>query len=186
MKKSRVYTKTGDMGTTSLVGGKRVPKSHIRLEAYGTVDELNSLAGFLLCRIEDKNTQEVLSFIQNKLFAVGSSLATEAETTPLNRASIIGGDDIAKLEYEIDRIDSELPPLNNFVLPGGNEAAARAHLCRSVCRRAERSIYRLFEEYEIDNQVLKFINRLSDYFFVLARQEANKTGNEIFWNNTCK
>jgi cob(I)alamin adenosyltransferase len=186
MKKSKVYTKTGDDGKTSLVGGKRVSKTHERLEAYGTVDELNSFVGLLACQIEDKNTLTVLSFVQHKLFDMGASLATDTETTHPKAVGVIAAEDVARLEQEIDRIDGELPPLSNFVLPGGNEAAARAHLCRTVCRRAERNIYRLAENFDIDNQLLAFINRLSDYFFVLARKEANKTGCEIFWNNTCK
>jgi cob(I)alamin adenosyltransferase len=186
MKKSNVYTKTGDTGKTSLVGGTRVSKTHLRLEAYGTVDELNAFTGLLVCKIDEENTLNVLSFIQHKLFAVGSSLATDTEINSLKPASIVTDEDIARLEQEIDRIDSTLPALNNFVLPGGNEAAARIHICRTVCRRAERNIYRLNENFNVDNQMLMFINRLSDYFFVLARQEANKTGSEIFWNNPCK
>jgi cob(I)alamin adenosyltransferase len=186
MKKSNVYTKTGDAGKTSLVGGTRVSKTHVRLEAYGTVDELNSFVGLLACQIDDENTSNVLSFVQHKLFAVGSSLATDTETMPLKAAGIVTDEDIARLEQEIDRLDGELPALNNFVLPGGSEAAARAHLCRTICRRAERNIYRLKEDFWVDNHVLMFINRLSDYFFMLARKEANKTGSEIFWNNTCK
>jgi cob(I)alamin adenosyltransferase len=186
MGKSRVYTKTGDAGKTSLIGGTRVPKSHVRLDAYGTVDELNSFVGSLICHIEEENTLKVLSFIQHKLFTVGSSLATDTEVTPFKAANIIKDDDITRLEQEMDKMDSELPPLNNFVLPGGSETAARAHLCRAICRRSERNIYRMMEDYPVDSQLLKFINRLSDYFFVLARKEANKIGNEIFWDNTCE
>jgi len=185
MKKSRIYTKTGDSGKTSLVGGTRVPKLHLRLEAYGTIDELNSFIGLLACCIEENEVRDILSFIQNKLFTVGSYLATETEHVQPGAKSIIHDDDIDLLEKEMDRLDNELPPLHAFVLPGGNEGAARAHICRTVCRRAERCIYWVKEEYPVDDYILRFVNRLSDYFFLLARKEANKTGKEIFWNNAC-
>lgn len=186
MKKSHIYTKTGDTGKTSLVGGTRVPKDHVRLDAYGTIDELNSFVGLLICKIEEENTLSVLSFIQHKLFTVGSYLATETEAIPPKAASIIHDEDIQRLEQEMDRMDSELPPLKRFVLPGGSESAARAHVCRTVCRRAERCIYKVKVDYPVDDQVSKFVNRLSDYFFLLARTESNKAGNEIFWNNSCE
>lgn len=182
MKKSAVYTKTGDKGTTSLVGGKRVAKSHVRLDAYGTTDELNSFVGFLIEEIDDEQDMKILSFVQHKLFTVGSYLATETEAIPPKAASIITDKDISVLENEMDRMDSELPPLRQFVLPGGSESAARAHICRTVCRRAERGIYKVKEEYPVDDLVLMFVNRLSDYFFLLARKESNKKGKEIFWN----
>lgn len=182
MKKSNVYTKTGDKGTTSLVGGKRVPKSHLRLEAYGTTDELNSFVGFLACEVDDEVDSKTLSFIQHKLFTVGSYLATETEALSPKVASIIKDSDIKFIESEMDRIDSELPPINRFILPGGSESASRAHICRSVCRRAERCAYRVQAEYPVDENIMIFINRLSDYFFLLARKESNKKGKEIFWN----
>ncbi len=182
MKKSLIYTKTGDKGLTSLVGGKRVPKAHIRLEAYGTTDELNSFVGFLIEQIADQHDLEILSYIQHKLFTVGSYLATETEAISPKAASIITDKDIALLEGEMDAMDSELPPLKQFVLPGGSESAARAHICRTVSRRVERCIYRVKEEFPVDDQILMFVNRLSDYFFLLARKECNKGGKEIFWN----
>ena len=180
-----VYTKTGDSGSTSLVGGTRVPKSHVRLDAYGTVDELNSFVGLLICQIEEDEVLKILSFIQHKLFTVGSYLATETESKEPKPQSIIHEEDITILEAEMDRMDSELPLLRRFVLPGGSESASRAHICRTVCRRAERCMYKVKAEYPVDDHVLKFVNRLSDYFFVLARTEAVKTGEEIFWDNTC-
>lgn len=186
MKKSLVYTKTGDKGTTALVGGMRVSKSHIRLDAYGTVDELNSFVGFLICQIEDKGTLNTLSFIQQKLFTVGSYLATETEAISPKAASIVTDENIILLETEMDRMDSKLPPIRQFILPGGNEASSRAHICRTVARRAERCIYRVKEEYPVEDNILKFVNRLSDYFFILARQEGNKGGDEIFWDTSCK
>ena len=185
MKKSLVYTKTGDKGTTSLVGGMRVPKSHIRLEAYGTIDELNSFVGSLICQITEEDVLKVLSFIQHKLFTVGSYLATETEAIAPKAASIITDENIVLLEKEMDRMDSELPAIRQFVLPGGSEAAARAHICRSVARRAERCIYRVKDEYPVENNIMVFVNRLSDYFFILARRECNKTGKEIFWDTSC-
>lgn len=182
MKKSSVYTKTGDKGLTSLVGGKRVAKAHVRLDAYGTTDELNSFVGFLIEKIEDKHDIEILSFIQHKLFTVGSYLATETEAMPPKAASIITDKDISILENEMDKMDNELPQLRQFVLPGGSESASRAHICRTICRRTERCIYKVKEEYPVDDLVLMFVNRLSDYFFLLARKECNKDGKEIFWN----
>lgn len=182
MKKSSIYTKTGDKGMTSLVGGKRVAKAHVRLDAYGTTDELNSFVGSLIEKIEDEHDLEILSYIQHKLFTVGSYLATETEAIPPKAASIITDKDIALLESEMDKIDNALPPLRQFVLPGGSESAARAHICRTVCRRTERCIYRVKEEFPVDDLILMFVNRLSDYFFLLARKECNRKGKEIFWN----
>jgi cob(I)alamin adenosyltransferase len=180
-KKSSVYTKTGDKGKTSLVDGTRVAKTHVRLEAYGTVDELNSFVGWLACVIGDDDTRRFLSFVQHKLFTVGSYLATETDAMPPKAASIISESDIRRIEEQIDGTDAELPRLNRFVLPGGNEAAARAHICRTVCRRAERQVYRVNDEYAVNQEVLVFLNRLSDYLFVLARKECHKTSEEIFW-----
>lgn len=183
MKKSLVYTKTGDKGKTSLVGGTRVEKTHIRLQSYGAVDELNSFIGWLNCEMEDEDTNKFLLFVQHKLFNVGSYLATETEKMPPKAASIITEDDILRAEKEIDKIDSGLPKLTRFILPGGNEAASRAHICRTVTRHVERKVYRVAEEYPVADEVLIFLNRLSDYFFVLARKESNKTGKEIYWDN---
>ncbi|HLW09334.1 MAG TPA: cob(I)yrinic acid a,c-diamide adenosyltransferase [Fermentimonas sp.] len=181
MKKSIIYTKTGDKGTTGLVGGMRVPKTHVRLDAYGTVDELNSFIGWLNCVIEEEETKQFLRFLQHKLFTVGSYLATETEIKQPKEASIITTNDIERIEKQIDIIDSKLPRLNRFVLPGGNEAASRAHICRTVTRRAERNVYIVAEDYPVSEEVLVFLNRLSDYFFVLSRHESNKTSEEIFW-----
>lgn len=181
MKKSNVYTKTGDKGTTSLVGGTRVPKSHVRLEAYGTIDELNSFVGFLACNVEDEDALKTLSFIQNKLFTVGSYLATETEAMSPKAASLIKDSDILLIESQMDMIDSLLQPIRQFILPGGNESASRAHICRSVCRRAERCIYRVQAEYPVEENILIFVNRLSDYFFLLARKICCKNGKELFW-----
>lgn len=186
MKKSGVYTKTGDKGTTALVGGMRVPKSHIRLDAYGTIDELNSFVGSLVCSITDTETLKVLSFIQHKLFTVGSYLATETEAISPKAASIITEDDIKLLEEQMDQMDSTLPKIRQFILPGGCESASRAHICRSIARRGERCIYKVKEEYPVEDSILIFVNRLSDYFFILARFECNKdNAQEIFWDTSC-
>lgn len=181
IKKSGIYTKTGDKGQTSLVGGMRVAKSHVRLDAYGTIDELNSFVGSLRCVITEENDTEFLSFIQHKLFTVGSYLATETEAISPKAASIITEENITAIEYQMDQIDSKLPKIRQFILPGGNEAAARAHICRSVCRRAERCMHRVKAEYPVEDRIMIFVNRLSDYFFLLARKEANKNAEEIFW-----
>ena len=187
MKKSKIYTGGGDKGKTSLVGGFRVPKTHPRLEAYGTVDELNSFIGLLIEEVEDASTCELLLFIQSKLFSVGSYLATDPSKTEYKIESHITDDSIIKIEEAIDLIDSKLPKMTAFVLPGGSRSAALAHVCRTVCRRAERNIYRIADIDEVENRVFVFMNRLSDLLFVIARRECLLIkGGEIFWNNTCK
>lgn len=187
MKRSIIYTKTGDKGTTSLVGGMRVPKTHVRLEAYGTIDELNSHLGLLETYLTDEADKKIVFRVQNKLFSVGSYLATDQSQTELRMESRIEDEDIELLECAIDTIDNELPPLNDFILPGGNRGAALCHICRTVCRRAERRILVLAEECEIDPRVTAFVNRLSDYLFILARKLNHLTNtDEIFWNKSCK
>lgn len=181
MNKSTIYTKTGDKGKTSLVGGKRVDKTHIRLDAYGTVDELNSFVGLLVCGLMDTELKDFLLYVQNKLFVVGSYLATEAEAQSEKSAVIITEKDIEALETMMDKIDAELPKLTRFILPGGSESAARAHICRTVCRRAERNVYRVADEYPIHEMILIFLNRLSDFFFLTARIESQKTEKEMYW-----
>ena len=183
MKKSSIYTKTGDKGETSLVGGTRVSKTHIRLDAYGTVDELNSFIGLLVCDITEKELKDFLLFTQNKLFVVGSYLATETETINPKAASIITDSDIEALERMMDKLDAQLPKLNRFILPGGSEASARAHICRTICRRAERKTYIVANEFEIEENILIFLNRLSDFFFLTARFVCLKTGKEMYWEH---
>ena len=184
----KIYTKTGDKGTTGLIGGTRVAKSHIRLETYGTIDELNSFIGLLIEEITDKETIDFLMFIQQKLFVIGSYTATDTDKTEILSESKILGNDIALMEQQIDLMNDKLPPLKNFVLPGGSKSGALAHVCRTVCRRAERCMVRLAENGSTaDENPLIFVNRLSDYFFVLARKE-NLTHfrDEIFWDKVCK
>ena len=187
MKKSLVYTKTGDKGMTSLVGGTRVPKTHIRLEAYGTVDELNSNLGLLVTYLSDERDKNFLKQVQDKLFAVGSHLATDREKTGLKAASIIDWKEVETMESEIDRLDGLLPPLSAFVLPGGSRGAAVCHVCRTVCRRSERRILALAQQVDIATELLAYVNRLSDYLFVLSRKINQEEGkDEIIWNNRCK
>jgi len=153
------------------------------LDAYGTVDELNSFIGLLSEEIENQHTRDILLNIQSTLFNVGCALATEKD-----KQAVCSVDEskIKMLEEEIDQIDALLPRLKNFVLPGGCKSAALAHVCRSICRRAERNIYRIPEYADSDNLLLIFINRLSDYFFVLARREClDKNEQEVFWQNSC-
>jgi cob(I)alamin adenosyltransferase len=181
-KKSGIYTRTGDGGSTALVGGKRVPKACLRIESYGTVDELNAFLGLLMTELTGKEDTDFLLFVQHKLFSIGSCLATDPET-PAKAASCVTPEHIARIEREIDRIDHALPTPGHFLLPGGNRPAALAHVCRTVCRRAERQIYRLMNDSPVEESVPAFINRLSDYLFVLARKECRKnSGEEIIWN----
>ena len=180
MKKSMIYTKTGDKGTTSLVGGTRVPKTHIRLEAYGTVDELNSYLGLLQTYLTDEEDKQIIFRIQNKLFSVGSYLATDQTQTKLRMESRIEDEDIRMLEQAIDVIDNELPP-ECFYSAGVTVEQPLGYICRTVCRRAERRILALAEECDIDARVTAFVNRLSDYLFILTRKLNHLTKtDEIF------
>jgi len=165
----KLYTKTGDNGLTGLIGGTRVSKNDIRIEAYGTVDELNTFIGLLTTDSILEADLLFLRQIQNTLFAIGSHLATDTSKVNLLDASIINEDSITKIELEIDRLDSFLPILTSFILPGGSKSSALSHVCRTITRRAERRIFDMKTVYEIDNQILIFLNRLSDYFFVLSR-----------------
>ncbi len=186
MKKSIIYTCTGDAGTTSLVGGQRVKKNDIRIEAYGTVDELSAHIGILSAYEYDKSQKEVIEFVQNKLFNIGAYLATEAPEGEAPLACGLGENDIKRLEEAIDVIDNELPRLKSFVLPGGALHSSMAHVARTVCRRCERRIIALAETTYIDPNVLKFINRLSDYLFVLSRFINVSSGiEEKYWNKNC-
>ena len=167
----KVYTKTGDKGQTSLVGGQRVSKCCERLESYGTVDELNSHIGVLITYCTDDNDSRFLTAIQAALFVVGGYLATDNASRDVRPGNIVTPEMVEEVEKEIDKLQAMLPPLRLFILPGGSRAASYAHVCRTVCRRAERMILRLAEcGAEMDDNVLAYINRLSDYFFVLARK----------------
>ena len=189
MKKSTIYTGTGDKGMTSLVGGVRVGKTHPRLEAYGTVDELNAQVGLLITAISDEENKTFLRFIQCKLFSLGAYLATDSNALTTTADCMIEEKHIERLEKAIDEIDHSLPPLKAFVLPSGTFAAALCHVCRTVCRRAERRILALEETKvcEIDDKVKRFMNRLSDYLFVLSRKLNELTHErEFYWDKNCE
>ena len=187
MKITKVYTKTGDDGMTSLVGGIRIKKTDNRLEAYGTVDELNSHIGLLSAYVKDDSIDAVLTRIQSDLFIVGTHLATDQSQTPLYPSAILPEREVEFVEGEIDQILSELPEKLGFVLPGGSIAASQAHVCRTVCRRSERCVLRLSQEATVGDEILRFLNRLSDYFFVLEKKMNNIDGNsEKIWQKPCK
>ena len=180
---TKIYTKTGDLGKTSLIGGTRVPKSHLRIETYGTVDELNSFIGFLYDQLTDEKSRNILREVQDRLFTIGSSLACDPEKEPKMKLPDLKEQDVALLESEIDEMNKVLKPMKSFLLPGGNTAVSSAHISRCVCRRAERNCVNMLEhEMFIDPLVIKYLNRLSDHLFVLARYIAHLTGvNEIEW-----
>jgi cob(I)alamin adenosyltransferase len=186
MEKSKIYTKSGDKGSTSLVGGKRISKADHKLDAYGTIDELNAFIGLLTEEIEDDRDKDILLKIQYCLFDAGAYLATEPEKH--KEFNITVSPQIVKLlEDEIDRIDAILPPLKHFILPGGYKGNALAHVCRTICRRAEREIYKLNEYEKTEEALLHFINRLSDYLFILARKISfNANKKENIWKNIWK
>lgn len=186
MKITKVYTRGGDKGQTSLVGGKRVSKASERLEAYGTIDELSSHLGLLAALLPDGHEKEVVERIQNTLFNVGTILATEHEDAARYASARLPEGEIARVENEIDRVVGLLPEAQGFILPGGTREAAQAHVCRTVCRRAERRIVALSEVAEISADVLQYVNRLSDYFFVLAKMLNFIAGkSEKTWLNAC-
>jgi cob(I)alamin adenosyltransferase len=186
MKKSKVYTKTGDKGITSLIGGTRVSKTDARLEAYGTIDELNANLGVLTGLLTHDHDRQFVIVIQHKLFSIGAHLATDRQKTDLAEVSIISPSDIDVLEREIDAIDSVLPPLTHFIIPGGNQASGVCHVCRTVCRRAERRILDLPDNRIVSLELIAYVNRLSDYLFILSRKiNVDLSSEEIFWNNSC-
>ena len=176
----KIYTKTGDKGKTSLFGGKRVPKDHYRIEAYGTVDELNSFIGLLRDTIDNEEIKQELFRIQNRLFDLGSYLATPGKK--ITDPPPVPESFINQLESWIDTKDAKLPTLTNFILPGGHPCVSQAHICRTVCRRAERRVVSLSGEAEIHPLGVKFLNRLSDYFFQLGREIALiNNAVEVLW-----
>lgn len=177
----KIYTKTGDKGQTSLIGGTRLPKHHIRIEAYGTIDELNSHIGLLRDVVENGNTFELLVSIQDRLFTIGSQLAADPVKNKMQLPSI-HEEDIVSLEKAIDEIDAKVPEMKSFVLPGGHVHVSYCHIARCVCRRAERSVLKLSESEPVDDIYIKYLNRLSDYLFMLSRWLTLARGaNEIPW-----
>lgn len=177
----RIYTKTGDAGETSLIGGTRVPKNHIRIECYGTIDELNSWMGLLGDIITHEPTRPIIKEIQDRLFTIGSLLATEGETKM--QLPDLHTEDITLLEKEIDAMDAVLPPMKSFILAGGHPTVSQIHIARCVCRRAERLCVALgIQTDEHGAIIVKYINRLSDYLFMLSRFIAQELGaEEIPW-----
>jgi len=177
----KIYTKTGDKGQTSLFGGKRVPKHHIRIESYGTVDELNSYIGLIRDQDINEDYVKVLIEIQDRLFTIGSILATEPGNLKV-KVPQINEEDIVFLEKEIDKMNEELPEMRSFVLPGGHTIVSFCHLARCVCRRSERITSHLSEIEEVNMIVLVYLNRLSDYLFVLSRKiTLDKGAKEVPW-----
>lgn len=179
----KIYTKTGDKGTTSLIGGTKVLKSHRRIEAYGTTDELNSFIGLCLDYLKANSIQNVLPEIQDRLFTIGSALACDPDKETKLKIPDLKAEDITLLEHEIDKMNEILPPMKSFILPGGHVAVSALHIARCVCRRAERCCVRLQKKKEyVEPLIIQYLNRLSDYLFVLSRFTANKLGaEEIPW-----
>lgn len=179
----KIYTKTGDSGETGLFGGKRVGKDHLRVDAYGTVDELNAFVGLLADQCISGPGHEVtpaLHQIQHRLFSIGAHLASDPDKSPMSPD--LNEADINTLENLMDNMDADLPPLRNFILPGGHIIVSSCHVCRTVCRRAERLVVSLHRESPVDILVLQYLNRLSDYFFVLSRHLARLlNADEVIW-----
>ena len=172
----KISTKTGDQGTTALIGNVRVSKNDSRLEAYGTADELNAHVGLLIEWVPQEE-KECLSALQRKLFDLGTDLATPEEKRKIIH---ITAQDVDDIEKQIEQYEKQLPPMKGFVLPAGGKAAAQAHVCRCVTRRMERNIYQLHTQYPQPQNILIYVNRLSDFFFLMARKMAIINSNEIF------
>jgi cob(I)alamin adenosyltransferase len=169
----KIYTKTGDKGETSLIGGTRVPKHHIRIESYGTIDELNSFIGLIKDQEIDEASRSILNEIQDRLFTIGSSLASDPEKSKM-KIPDLKPEDITLLESQMDTMDKELPEMRSFILPGGHTTVSYCHIARCVCRRAERNIILLSQSSFVAPLVIQYLNRLSDYLFVLGRFLAMK------------
>ena len=173
----KIYTKKGDKGTTGLIGGTRLPKHHVRIESYGTVDELNSYIGLLRDLITTQETTEVLIEVQDRLFTIGSLLAADPVKSKMELPQLAESD-ITFLEEQIDKMDEQLPPMRFFVLPGGHPTVSHSHIARCICRRAERLVSQLSENEPVNPLVLAYMNRLSDYLFTLSRKLAVDLGAE--------
>lgn len=172
----KIYTRSGDKGRTSLLGGERVPKDSLRIEAYGTVDELNSHIGLLRDHAQGAQDERLVP-IQEILFSLGSRLASATEEQANNfKVPMVTEADIKALEDDMDRMDKDLPEMRNFILPGGNAASSQAHVCRTVCRRAERRVVELVAHEPVPEIIVRYLNRLSDHLFVLARSIAHGHG----------
>ena len=171
----RIYTKTGDQGNTQLIGGTKVPKSHLRIESYGTVDELNAYLGLACDMLEDAGHCRMLREIQDRLFTIGSSLACDPDKETALRIPDLKETDVELLEQEIDNMEASLPAMKSFILPGGHATVSTLHICRCVCRRTERACVLMLENnMQVEPLVIKYLNRLSDYLFVLSRHVAKQ------------
>ena len=178
----KIYTKTGDQGNTGLIGGTRVPKNNIRIESYGTIDELNSFIGLLADYLPEEHGKTILREIQDRLFTIGSILASDPNKNLKMKIPTLVEGDIDLLEKEIDSMEEKLEPMKFFILPGGHVTVSTAHIASCVCRRAERSCVTLQENESVDPLILKYLNRLSDYLFVLARYTGHLLkAEEIVW-----
>ena len=181
LREMKVYTKTGDLGETSLLGGSRVSKAELQIESYGTVDELNSYIGLIRDQIWKQPLLEELIEIQDRLFTIGAHLANDKKKNKIKLPEI-HEKDVQRLEIEIDKMDNQLPTMNAFILPGGHTLVSYTHIARCVCRRAERKVVRLSENWEISPVIIKYLNRLSDYLFILGRKLSKDLGaDEIEW-----
>ncbi|MDO4171653.1 MAG: cob(I)yrinic acid a,c-diamide adenosyltransferase [Prevotellaceae bacterium] len=199
MKLTKIYTRTGDNGTTSIIGGQRISKDSARLEAYGTMDELSSHLGLLAAYTDDKGIKDDITHIQCNIFNICTFLATDVSSAPIYPSARIDAIEVSELERQIDVMNEKLPELKSFVLPGGTVAAAQCHVCRTVCRRAERRIIAFYAEASHDKDdnedetlllahlMLHYVNRLSDYLFVLSRNlNIIESVEEKIWKNTCR
>ena len=177
----KIYTKTGDQGITSLLGGVRVPKSDLRIDAYGTIDELNSYVGLLRDQEVNLSRADILKEIQDRLFTIGADLATVPGKDKVKKPDL-HAEDIQMLEHQMDGMEADLPPLTAFILPGGHQSVSFCHLARTVCRRAERLAVELASYEQVNEMVIQYLNRLSDYFFVLGRKMAQELEvEEVTW-----
>lgn len=178
----KIYTKTGDTGKTSLVGGTRISKGDLKIESYGTVDELNSWVGVLRDLPVNELRKDIFKEIQDRLFTIGADLASESAIVKQKKVPDLFDSDVELLEKAMDEMNEEIPPLRAFVLPGGDIAVSYAHVARTVCRRAERNIIRLAEVEEVNELVIRYLNRLSDYLFVVSRKITQELGTEeVAW-----
>ncbi len=180
---TKIYTKTGDAGNTALIGGTKIPKSNVRIESYGNVDELNSYLGLTSDYLQEATLKSVLKEVQDRLFVIGSSLACDPDKETGMHLPDLKEEDITFLEKEIDRMNDALPEMKHFILPGGHVTVSTIHIARCVCRRAERGVVNLLQHGQfVDPLIIKYLNRLSDYLFVLARYVGKQLGiAEVIW-----
>jgi len=180
----KIYTKTGNNGSSGLIGGTRVSKDDIRLEAYGSIDELGAFISVLLSGKLELHDRSFIQDVQHYMFKIGSYLATDQSSTDLKIPEPVSEKMLQTIESEIDGITALLPEIHHFVIPGGNKTAAMCHVCRTVCRRSERNVVKVSKVYSVDNAIQRYLNRLSDYFFVLSRKCCLMDGEEYFWDST--